>query len=695
MALLHLADQQPHFGRLLMADSLAAQDQTIRVKTDLVEVRAVVTNRKGQLVTGLNKEDFEILEDKRPQEISFFSVTRALTSANVSKAAAPNSIREKLASPPARTVVLFVDTLHMSTTSLLAVKQALHEFINKQLTAQDMIALVTSAGTLGIAEQFTRDRRLLLYAIERIGTGWPRRESLFTPYLAVQVDRGDPEALAAAKVILTIEDCQLCSPGMLNGLLEMRKRHVLAESDYDRMAAFASLKAILQRLSGLPGQRILALFSDGFTLHDSGGVFDTGDMQAAISQAVSSGVAIYSIQATGLQAPLMVEGHPLPSVDKYKNAAEFDARSVMDALALNTGGESFYNTNDLSGALTEALDRNSLYYVLAYYPPDSGEHARVRRLTVKVRGHPEYTVRAPRQYVRLAAAIEPAGKTDLTPEERLRDAIKAPLPSTGIEIDAAADFIESSRDDAKLSVTVHVDGGGLQYRQENDLFHFSFQLVTSLYDSAGKLVQTLSDKVQGKLKLEHYETVRRNGIDIRRRYAVSPGVYQARVGVIEEETGRLGTAAAFVEVPNLEKSKLSLSSIVLLDIPDGEVEPKPEQTAVPSPSKVVQGIRFYERPKLCTFGFRVYLNLKGAAYSTLMMRLEFLQGGRVVRQEDWQPLSRHQVGTDTSSIAVGGQVKIADFAPGVYELRISVKDPLSKKTVQGTALFGVDPEGPG
>ena len=47
-----------------------------KVSTELAEIRAVVTDQHGHIVEDLKKEDFELLEDGQPQEISFFTVSR-------------------------------------------------------------------------------------------------------------------------------------------------------------------------------------------------------------------------------------------------------------------------------------------------------------------------------------------------------------------------------------------------------------------------------------------------------------------------------------------------------------------------------------------------------------------------------------------------------------------------------------------
>src|SRR4030095_11930750 len=132
------------------------KDKQLRLKADLVQVRAVVTDKRGQPVAGLKKEDFELLEEKRPQEISFFSAEGVGIPADSQKN--PDSVRT-LRTPTqdaARTIVLFVDTVHTSFENVDQTKRALRRFVDEQMTDRDLVALITSSGSLGLMEQLTR-----------------------------------------------------------------------------------------------------------------------------------------------------------------------------------------------------------------------------------------------------------------------------------------------------------------------------------------------------------------------------------------------------------------------------------------------------------------------------------------------------------------------------------------------------------
>src|SRR5689334_22448119 len=110
-----------------------AQDQSIQLQSQLLEIHAVVTDRQGHLIKNLKKEDFEIFENNNRQTISFFSAESINDKSN-----AGNPEQKSVGSqPPVRTVAIYVDTLNLSISSLQWTKQALNKFIDQQLTPGD------------------------------------------------------------------------------------------------------------------------------------------------------------------------------------------------------------------------------------------------------------------------------------------------------------------------------------------------------------------------------------------------------------------------------------------------------------------------------------------------------------------------------------------------------------------------------
>src|ERR1700682_2650026 len=84
---------------MLVSAQSQAPDAVIRINVNLVQVDAVVTDSKDKPVTDLKKEDFEILQDGKPQAITNFSFINATPGSANTAVGAPRAV------PPAKGVV--------------------------------------------------------------------------------------------------------------------------------------------------------------------------------------------------------------------------------------------------------------------------------------------------------------------------------------------------------------------------------------------------------------------------------------------------------------------------------------------------------------------------------------------------------------------------------------------------------------
>src|ERR1022692_4090983 len=170
-----------------VAASAAAQDPqppvaqlsppVLRITVLMIQVDAVVTDSAGKHVAGLRPEDFEILQDGVAQKLTYFSYEPGAPPLPLSEAAPdPNSkpAAKVPVGPPApstagqvrRTVALVVDDLALGFEDLVRVREALRQYVERQMQPGDLVALVRTGGGVAILEQFTTDRRVLLEAID-------------------------------------------------------------------------------------------------------------------------------------------------------------------------------------------------------------------------------------------------------------------------------------------------------------------------------------------------------------------------------------------------------------------------------------------------------------------------------------------------------------------------------------------------
>src|SRR5215471_6771719 len=241
----------------------AEKDWVIELKTILVELRAVVTDSKGHLVQGLKKEDFELREKGHLQDIGSFaeervgpiSITQRVTLANVTPLEPPTPAKEQ-----ARSLLLFIDTINMAGQNLLRVKQGMKKFIDEQMTDQDAVMIVTSGGMEGIPARFTRERNLIRYYIDKISSWGARSTSYFTPALAADVRRENPDAIKVAINILQSEEGlnpDMLSPQVLKQMALGRAGEVLAQASFKRTSLLGTFKAAAELMSKAPGQRVM------------------------------------------------------------------------------------------------------------------------------------------------------------------------------------------------------------------------------------------------------------------------------------------------------------------------------------------------------------------------------------------------------------------------------------------------------
>jgi hypothetical protein len=108
-----------------------------------------------------------------------------------------------------------------------------------------------------------------------------------------------------------------------------------------------------------------------------------------------------------------------------------------------------------------------------------------------------------------------------------------------------------------------MDGKSLEYQEANQRRALTVEMAGVVLDASGKTVDSFGDKVEADLRPERAEQAKQNGYRYTRRLSLKPGLYQARIGVREPHSGRIGTVMAWLEVPDLRKVKLALSDLFL------------------------------------------------------------------------------------------------------------------------------------
>lgn len=479
-----------------------------------------------------------------------------------------------------------------------------------------------------------------------------------------------------------------------------RAMQVLTQATSHRTATLASLGAAADQLLVVAGQRLLVLFSEGFTSVGRAGSSQTHDIQTAINRAVRAGVVIYSIDASGMLAPavfdasfkgLSVDSANFSSLMSNVSNSEEDFRNSLNALAKDTGGEAFFRSNDLGGSLRSILDSNQQYYVLAYYPPDQKDSKRYRRIEVMVKGHPDYLVRAQRGYY-FEDLSSPAVKSRASAaQDRLLEALYSPIPRTGLAVSASADYFEWLGDSSQVTVSAFIAGDRLSYEGTALKPLLKLHVATVVLDEGGRTVSNTIETLTGRIDPGDLSVAKRHGFLHQKRISLAPGLYQIRIGVMEPDSERIGTVSALIEVPNLSLNSLAMSSLFISrdQSSPGEraASVAAEDAAQPAQSR---DVRSFSRGESVIYYFRIYnVHISEAEPSGLIMQLEFMLGEVPVIWTEWQPVDSRVIGKDKIGVDVGGQLAVDSLPVGTYEARMTVKDSQTGRLLQRSATIQV------
>jgi len=326
------------FASIAPAQSVEQNGYTLRQIVRRVPLDIVVTDKDGNPVRGLTKDDFVIKEDKKTQKALTFEYLDGNSNAFVPPKLAPLPVNTfiNLPTEPERgpLYVLYYDMVNTSMTNQMEAHKQLLDFVD-QAQPGTRFALFVNTSKLQLVQGFTSDHALVRAAILSKGPG---------PHL--------PD------VFLYGENYGHDDPG----------------------AVLSNMKFLAEYLNGIPGRKNLLWLSSDFPIpvgptvtgHNSntgvGGGFSSSTLQIndmtyleaqgikdAYSALATSQVALYPVDLRGI-----VAGGDAMADYGY-----------MDAIAAATGGRAYYGNNRVKELLDEAVENGSSYYALTYSPTNA------------------------------------------------------------------------------------------------------------------------------------------------------------------------------------------------------------------------------------------------------------------------------------------------------------------------------------
>ena len=696
-------------------------DDVLRVSAELVQTAITVVDKNGKFVEGLDREQFELTVDGKPRQISFFEriaagspreqqlTGRESGAAPVKTPAIPPSTR-------GRTIVFFVDDLHLSLDSMNRTKQMLRRFLDTEMSSKDSVAIVSASGHIGFLQQFSNNKQVLDAAMGRLTPvpydvrGYGTGSTKMTEFLAlsIQSTRSDNKVQA-----FFIGEClkqnlpPKNSPAYAQLVAALRAtcqtqvsnsaRAVLLQAGNITRNTYVALESLMRSSAKAPGRKLAFFVSDGFLM-------DTGPLAPGLREkldqiidaATRAGVVVYTIDARGLGASMAADasnnkpqvGSSDPGVGTAMIGEVAAYQDAMHALASDTGGRALRNQNYFDRWVDKVLDETSNYYLLAWRPETEVEKGpKFRHVKITVSGRPDLEVRAPRGYVdgpqpvtETAATREKSGTPKpKTPESELSAALSDYYPSSALSTMLSLTYLNTPSNETVLTSSMQVGTQNLEYGNEGKQ-PATIKLAGVILNDKGKIASSF----RNQLSVNPLESGDRDaGVIYNHHTPLTPGIYQVRVAVRDEKSGRVGSAMQFVVIPDLATRQLSTSSVllggtVLEDAKNKEASPQ------------IQLSVDHRFSRLARLGYWMFIyNAKRDATGApnLTAQTQVLRDGQVLLASPQRKLNQN--GPDPERIPFGEEMALQTLTPGRYDLRVTVTDRIAGTSVTQMVDFEV------
>jgi VWFA-related protein len=671
----------------------------VRITTNLVQVDAIVTDKSGKPITDLRPEEIQIFEDGRRQNVTHFSYVVA-NSSNPAPPAKSAVVADKKGAPVPpvilrpeqvrRTMALVVDDLGLSFESTYFVRRALKKFVDEQMQPGDLVAIIRTSGGIGALQQFTSDKRQLYAAIDRVKwyAGGRGGISAFAPMEPPTPGRFGAEMDAA------------------NEDLNQFREDVFA------VGTLGAIGYVVRGLRELPGRKSIVLISDGFKIYNrddpTRNLRALAALRRLIDQAGRASVVIYTMNATGLQTLSLSAAdatgqRTAEEVERQlsdRRSAAFDSQEGLSYLAQETGGIAIRNNNDLSGGIRRVLEDQKGYYLIGYRPDESTFDQKTGRrtfhkLNLKVLRPGKFSVRMRNGF--FGVSDEEARAAQRTPREQVLNALFSPFGAAGVHVRLTSLFANDPKLGSLMRSMLHVNGSDLTFTDEPDGWHRAdFDVVVVTFGDNGSVIDQTSRTHGLRVRGEAYTHILKEGFVYFVTFPIKkPGAYQLRAALRDHGSERVGSASQFIEVPDVKKNRLTLSSIVLTGTDSAVLKTQKSGTSAEGNNVAAVGqhgesddeitdptnsaaVRQFHYGSTIKYGAVIYnAHLDKSGHPQLQIQVRILHEGKPVFTGKEQPLNLNNPPDLKRLGATGGIHLGADMAPGEYVFQVIVTDLLA------------------
>jgi hypothetical protein len=302
------------------------------------------------------------------------------------------------------------------------------------------------------------------------------------------------------------------------------------------------------------------------------GIDNQAQLHATVNAAIRAGVSLWPLDARGLMAlaPLgdatrgapggagMYNGQSMMAM----NAGFQQSQDTLYALAADTGGKAFLDSNDLSAGIVKAQKAVSSYYIIGYYTTNQALDGKFRRVKITLNNAMAANLDFRQGYY----SNKTFNKFTAADKDRqLEDAMMLGDPITELTIAMEVNYFQLNRAEYYVPVVVKIPGRELALARKGGAQRTLLDFILEVKDDYGQTMQSIRDKADVLISDKTAAELAKSPLEYDSGFTLLPGKYNVKFLARDAETGRIGTYMNSFVIPNLnnEVKRIPISTVVL------------------------------------------------------------------------------------------------------------------------------------
>jgi VWFA-related protein len=689
---------------------------SFRSGVNLILVDVTVRDKAGAPVKGLRASDFQIFEGGRLQDIVTFAyeeiaptisaivnasmLSKAGTGKGAAAAASPDAPKVDAEAGPLtsedvaghRLWVLLFDTSSMQPEDVQKAVDSGMKWATEKMSTSDLVGVLTISSTLQVLQDLTNDKAKIIAALSRLGA-----TDGTAPAVVDASTAATDEATNAATSADTTTDVSAQELDSFNNDMRLR-----------------GLKTVCDNLLSIQQHKAILYFSSGMQRNGSDNQVELRATENACSRANAS---INPVDSRGLQA--VVPGGNGRSGSRGgvgafsgRNIANQFARlaaqqETLQALAADTGGTAFTDSNDFGEAFDKVEKEISAYYILGYASSNTDKDGGFRRISVRLKKDISGTKLNAREGYYADRDFTHTAKADR--EEQIQEQLMMAIPATDVPLFVTAGYFRlpssqtctgagpgpgrgrgpggfggrggpggpGAETDSSacyyVPISLAVPGTAVPKSADKTTLDVRGRIMDERGFPVGTIKDTLTVPPASTDTLANRQVLYQTGT------MLPAGRFSAKIVVRENTTGRMGTFEMLIVVPELSREPVKVSSVVLSTQLQSAVGRKTQSPLVRDGLEIVPNLtHVVSRDQKLYFYYEVYDPGQTNARPQVRTSLAFYRGK--VKVFETPMVERTALDAlDRKAAVFQFEIPAADLKPGLYTCQVNIIDDVAGK----------------